>query len=288
MEDPMRSTLSRHAALAVALLALVLSFTGWAEAARKAVVAQLSPGATVHLDSRGKIPKAALPFKLATKPKRGAVLRLGKNKRFPAGAIPRVRDAARLAGRPASAYRSNCPEDTVDRGTWCLMNGVFTLDRPDIGKNDYAFAEQACGERGGYLPTAGQLVGSADAVKLSSTIDDKRLTAAIDEDPSDGLKDLREMSSTLVTVSSGSSAAGSIGVSQGSKGDPRQGEPDPIPVPADPFPSTLQYVTVFDNGNKGGFAGSKPVGQPERFRCAFNKTAGSRGVEVARVKEKTP
>jgi hypothetical protein len=284
----MRSALSRNAALAIALLALVLSFTGWAEAAREAVVAQLQPGAPVRLDSRGKIPKAALPFKVSSKPQRGALLRLGKNKRFPARAIPRVRDAARLAGRPASEYAAHCPEDAVDLGTWCLMNGVYSLDRPDIGKNDFAFAEQACAVRGGYLPSAGQLVGAADSVKLSSTIDDARLTASIDEDPSDGLKDQREMSSTLVTVSSGSSAAGSIGVSPGSKGDPRQGEPDPIPVPADPFPSTLQYVTVFDNGNKGGFAGSKPVGQPERFRCAFNKTAGSEGADVANAKEQLP
>ena len=108
----------------------------------------------------------------------------------------------------------------------------------------------------------------------------KTLTAATDLDPSDGLKDQREMSSTLITVASGSSAAGSMGVTQGSKGDPKTGEPDPVPVPADPLPSTLQYVTVFDNRNKGGFAGAKPVGQPERFRCAFNKAEGSRGSDI--------
>jgi hypothetical protein len=42
-------------------------------------------------------------------------------------------------------------------------------------------------------------------------------------------------------------------------------------------PETLQYVTVYDNKNKGGFAGSKPVGQAENFRCAFNKAQGSSG-----------
>ena len=254
------------AALVVAVIALVLSFTGAGEAARKAVEARLKPGQVVRLDKRAKVPAAAIP-------------------RLPASALPkRVRDSARLAGKPASAYRAKCPDDTAELGTWCLMTGVVDIDRADIGRNDYAFAERTCASLGGYVPSAGQLIAAADVVKLSSTIDDAPLTASIDMDPTNGLKDQREMSSTLVTVTSGSSASGSLGVTQGSKGDQRQGEPDPIPVPSDPMPSTLQYVTVFDNANKGGFAGSKPVSQPERFRCAFNKTAGSAGVELARVR----
>jgi hypothetical protein len=36
-------------------------------------------------------------------------------------------------------------------------------------------------------------------------------------------------------------------------------------------------VTVYDNAERGGFAGSKPVGQPESFRCAFNKAQGNSG-----------
>jgi hypothetical protein len=270
-----KSHLSGRAALVLAFLALVLSFTGWADAAREAVLAKLRPGDTLRLDARGKVPAKALPFKVTRKPKAGAVLRLGRKGRFPAKAlpapVPRARRADRLGRQPARAYLDRCPDDTVDLGTWCLTNTTHTLDRGDIGKNDYFFAEQACGARGGYLPTAGQLIAAADEVRLRSTIDDRRLTANIDEDQSDGLKDQREMTSTLVTVSSGSSASGSIGVTAGSKGDPRQGEPDPFPQPRDPSPSTLQYVTVFDNANKGGFAGSKPVGEPEAFRCAFNK-----------------
>lgn len=220
---------------------------------------------------------SALPFKVTRKPAPGAVLRLGKNRRFPARALPRLpraKRADRLGRRPARAYLDRCPTDTVDLGTWCLTTNTYSLDCGEIGKNDYFFAEGKCGERGGYLPTAGQLISAADEVRLRSTIDDKRLTANIDEDPSDGLKDTREMSATLVTTAAGSSASGSIGVSPGSKGDPRQGEPDPFPQPRDPAPSTLQYVTVFDNGNRGGFAGSKPVGKPEAFRCAFTKAQG--------------
>ncbi len=88
------------------------------------------------------------------------------------------------------------------------------------------------------------------------------------------------MSATLVTVTAGSSAAGSQGVTEGSRGDPEQGEPDPVPLPANPSPETLQYVTVYDNRDKGGFAGSKPVGQPELFRCAFDKKQGEATEEV--------
>ena len=33
-------------------------------------------------------------------------------------------------------------------------------------------------------------------------------------------------------------------------------------------------MTVYDNHDKGGFAGSKPVSQPETFRCAFDKLEG--------------
>jgi hypothetical protein len=88
------------------------------------------------------------------------------------------------------------------------------------------------------------------------------------------LKDRREMSSTLITTTSGGSAAGSQGVTPGSKGNTRAGEPDPVPVPADPAPDTLQYVTVYDNRNRGGFAGGKEVQQPENFRCAFAKAQG--------------
>ena len=77
-----------------------------------------------------------------------------------------------------------------------------------------------------------------------------------------------------VIVDNKAGAAGSIGVTEGSRGDPKQGEPDPVPFPANPSPETLQYVTVYDNRNRGGFAGAKPVGQPENFRCAFDKEQG--------------
>ncbi len=118
-------------------------------------------------------------------------------------------------------------------------------------------------------------MGGAARVKLESTIHDSPLTATINLDPTRGLKDEREMSSTLVTTEAGSAAAGFEGVSEGATGDPRQGQPNPIPLPANPLPESLQYVDVYSNGTKGGFAGSQPVGEPQNFRCAYAPSPGA-------------
>jgi hypothetical protein len=257
---PRQTNLLALAAIVISLMALVGSMTGVSEAVRHG----LFPGAS-------------------TKPRPYGLLRLNKHKKFPARAIPKVRSARRadkVSSRGARKLVGSCAPDTVDLGSWCLMNAPYGVTKDEIGKNNYFFATQKCAELGGYVPNAGQLIGAAPRVKLASTIGDSQLTASIDLDPTDGLKDRREMSSTLVTTTAGSSAAGSIGVSEGSKGDPKQGEPDPPPQPASPSPDTLQYVTVYDNGDKGGFGGAKPVGQPELFRCAFSKTEQGSGEEI--------
>jgi hypothetical protein len=246
-----------RAALALSVLALVVSATGWSHAAVSAVQSAL-PGPS----------KRPRPF---------GILRLDRRARFPVRAIPKVaaaRRADRVGGRTARQLLDDCNAQSVDLGTWCLMSNPYTVTNEEAGKNNYFFATTKCAELGGWLPTAAQLVGAADRVKLASTIDDAQLTASIDQDPSDGLKDRREMSSSLITTAAGSGAAGSQGVTEGSRGDPKQGEPDPTPFPANPAPETLQYVTVYDNRDKGGFAGGKPVAQPELFRCAFAKEQG--------------
>jgi hypothetical protein len=249
--------------MAVALVALVLSTTGLADAARHAVVAAI----------------AGHP--VSTQPRPGALLALGRNGKFPAAAIPTVGsaenavDAKRLDGKTAEQIVPSCPPDTVDLGTWCLESTPFPLTNAELGKNNFIWASMKCEEEGGWLPSASQLAGAAARVKLESTIHDSPLTATINLDPSRGLKDEREMSSTLVTTEAGSAAAGFEGVSEGATGNPRQGQPNPIPLPANPLPESLQYVTVYDNGNKGGFAGSEPVIDPENFRCAYNATPGA-------------
>jgi hypothetical protein len=203
---------------------------------------------------------------------------LGRNRKFPASAIPtvaRAKNADRLGGLTAEQVGGSCPPIAVDLGSWCLDTAPYPLTNTQISQNNYFFASKKCVEEGGYLPSAAQLLGAADRVKLESTIHDSQLTATIPLDPTHGLKDQREMSSTLVTTQAGSDAAGSEWVSVGAKGNPQTGEPNPVPAPAVPAPETLQYVTVYSNSQKGGFAGSEPVSQPENFRCAFNKTQGA-------------
>ena len=246
------------AALVVALFALVLSVTGVADAAREAAV------------------------RIVSKPRPNAVLKLDKKGKFPAKAIPKVASAKRadrLGTKTAADLTATCDPQSVDLGTWCLQAAPFPVPNEDIGKNDFFYASAACVEAGGVRPTAAQLIGAASRVKLASTIDDVPVSSSPDVDASDGLKDRREMSATLATTQAGSSAAGSQGVTEGSRGDPKAGEPDPVPLPANPSPQSLQYVTVYDNHDKGGFAGSKPVSAPETFRCGFIKAQGQSATE---------
>ena len=244
-------------ALVIALVALVFSTTGLADAARNAVVSVI----------------AGHP--ISAQPHAGGILLLGSNRKFPASAIPTVKNAARVGGKTPEQLAGSCPPATVDLATWCLDTAPYPLTNAQAGKNNFIFASKACEAEGGWLPSASELLGAAERVKLESTIHDSQLTATINLDPSRGLKDEREMSSTLVTTEAGSAAAGFEGVSEGATGNPRQGQANPTPLPANPLPESLQYVTVYSNGQKGGFAGSEPVTTPENFRCGFNKSAGA-------------
>ncbi|HEV2974366.1 MAG TPA: hypothetical protein VGX69_05140 [Solirubrobacteraceae bacterium] len=244
-------------ALVISLTALVFSTTGLADAARHAVLA------------------AFAGHPVSTKPHAGGILLLGKNRQFPASAIPTVKNASHVGGKTPEQLAGTCPPATVDLGSWCLDTAPYPVTNAQAGQNNFVFASKACVAEGGWLPTAAQLLGAASRVKLESTIHDSQLTATVPLDPSRGLKDQREMTSTLVTTEAGSAAAGFEGVSEGSTGNPRQGQANPVPLPANPLPESLQYVTVYSNGTKGGFAGSEPVVDPENFRCAFNKTPGA-------------
>lgn len=207
------------------------------------------------------------------------VVYLGKNGKIPAKYLPATADnAKKLGGATRDKLSAACPiPNAIDLGTWCLESGPYPIPPKDTGKNDYLYATQACVKAGGWLPSAAQLIGAAPRAKLQSTIDDSILTSGAEEfpDAKNGIKDKREMSGDLTTTASGSRAAGSEGVTVGSKGNGNLGEPDPVPMPADPLPETLNYVTVYDNHNLGGFAGGAPVGKAETFRCAYAK--GSQG-----------
>ncbi|HTQ68971.1 MAG TPA: hypothetical protein VMI13_09810 [Solirubrobacteraceae bacterium] len=244
-------------ALVVACVALVFSTTGLADAARHAITSAVGG------------------HRVTSKPHAGAILVLGKNGKFPAAAIPKVHEAARVGGKTAVQLEGSCPPDTVDVGTYCMESAPYPLTKEDLGKNNFIFASKTCEKAGGWLPSASELLGTAERVKLESTIHDSQLTATIDLDPTRGLKDEREMSSSLITTEGGSAAAGFEGVSEGATGNPRQGQANPIQLPANPLPESLQYVTVYSNHTQGGFAGSEPVNNPENFRCAYNLSVGA-------------
>ncbi|WP_210492489.1 hypothetical protein [Patulibacter sp. SYSU D01012] len=176
-------------------------------------------------------------------PAPGRVVRLDRDAKLPADAIPTVakaRTAARIGTTSADRARLGCPSGAAALGTWCL-------DRDVRGTGTVAAASQACVRAGGWLPSAAQLLGAAPRVRLSGRRDDRPSTALVDAG-----QDLREISSTPFTTTTGSAAAGSN---------------------ANPAPATLQVVTVYDNRDRGGFAGGSPVGAPGRFRCAFHKRA---------------
>jgi hypothetical protein len=165
-----------------------------------------------------------------------------------------------------------CPvTNGVRFGTWCLEASPHPIPTSAQGENDYFYAAQTCAKEGGWLPSAAQLIGAAPKAALQSVLTDNPGTSGAEEFPeaSRGIKDKREMTSDLFTTTAGAEAAGSEGVSVGAKGNASQGEPDPVPMPANPVPSTLDYVTVYDNFNQGGFAGGEAVGKAESFRCAY-------------------
>jgi len=190
-----------------------------------------------------------------------------------APAKPRA-DAAKAASlsKQLAKLKVRCPvANAVNFGSWCLESTPHSIPPRDVGKNNYFYATQVCAKEGGWLPSAAQLIGAAPRAALQSTIDDNPGTSGAEEfpDPTRGILDKREMTGDLFTTTAGSEAAGSEGVTAGAKGNTSTGEPDPVPMPANPSPETLDYITVYDNHNLGGFAGGSPVSKPESFRCAY-------------------
>jgi hypothetical protein len=231
--------------LVISLVAIVLSTTGLAEAARHTVEHALG-----RIDGHT----------VSAKPHAGGILLLGKNKKFPSSVIPTVAETFRLEGKTASKLESTCPANTADLGTWCLEKHLYPVPKEDVAKNSYFWASQKCSEQGGFLPSASELVAAVKDVELAG---------------GPATQGQREMSSTIITTEAGSNAAGSEGVSEGSTGDKNTGEPNPIPLPAVPEPEAAQYVTVFSNNGHGGLAGGEPVKDAQNFRCAYIKTVPS-------------
>jgi hypothetical protein len=259
------------AAFLVACMALVFSMGGLALSKGKGqpvVSGKPRPFALLRLDKHGQVPASAIPV-VAKAQKATKALTADQ-----AHKADRALSAEKLAGATRQKLTASCPiSAAIDLGSWCLEASTYKIPAADVGKNNYLYATQKCVEEGGWLPTAAQLIGAAPKAALKSTLDDDPATSGTSEFPEarNGIKDEREMTSDLFTVGSGARAAGSEGVTAGSKGNTTLGEPNPLPVPAEPLPETLDYVTVYDNHNLGGFAGGEPVGKPENFRCAYAK-----------------
>jgi hypothetical protein len=253
--DPVPRLLSA-AALMVAIVALIFSMNGLAPAAKSSTAAQARAEQKQKQDAK-KQKQEEKKRKQAEKKRRQAEQKrdAGLNKRI-----------GKLA--------ASCPvSGAIDLGSWCLEGSTFKVPTAEAGQNNYFYAAQKCVKEGGWLPTAAQLIGAAPVASLKSTTDDDPGTSGASEFPeaANGIKDEREMTSDLFTTGVGARAAGSEGVTAGSKGVGNIGEPNPIPIPAEPSPETLDYVTVYDNHNLGGFAGGEPVGKAENFRCAYAK-----------------
>ncbi len=246
--DPVPRLLSA-AALLVAVVALIFSMSGLSAGQGKSRPATKKQVAgVVHLNRKGKIPAHLIPT------------------------VAMAANSQKLSGASRGKLTIACPvSGGIDLGSWCLEGSTFKVPQSETGENDYVYAAQKCVKEGGWLPSAAQLIGAAPEAALKSTINDDPATSGVSETPeaSSGIKDEREMTGDLFTTAAGLRAAGSEGVTAGSKGTGNVGEPNPVPMPAEPMPETLAYVTVFDNHNLGGFAGGEPVNKPENFRCAY-------------------
>jgi hypothetical protein len=260
--DPVPRILSA-AALAVSILALISSMGGLAPAAK-------TTSNTAHKEAERK---QAAGRKEAER-KRAAKRKEGERSRTDHKRKVAEEKRASALNKKISGLAASCPvSGAIDLGSWCLEGSTFKVPSSEIGQNDYFYAAQKCVKEGGWLPTAAQLIGAAPEAALKSTLDDDPGTSGASEFPeaANGIKDEREMTSDLFTTGAGSRAAGSEGVTAGAKGVGNLGEPDPVPMPAEPSPETLDYVTVYDNHNMGGFAGGEAVGKAENFRCAYAK-----------------
>ncbi len=94
---------------------------------------------------------------------------LGKNRKFPASAIPTVKTPSAVGGKTAAQLEGTCPPDTrAACGSWCMETAPYPLTNADVGKNNFIWASKKCEEEGGWLPSAAELLGAAANASSSS------------------------------------------------------------------------------------------------------------------------
>ena len=232
------------AALVISVVALVFSMTGVSEAVRK----RAFPGAS-------------------TKPQPYGVLRLNKHRKFPAArdpeGAPRAQRADRLGGKRAEDLTRDCaPEHGRLRHLVPDERALRRSRTTRSARTTTSSRRRSASSSAATCRPPAQLIGAAPRVKLASTIDDSQLSASIDLDPTDGMKDRREMSATLSRPSRPARARRARRASpRARKGDPEQGEPDPVPLPANPQPGDAPVRDRLRQPRQGRLRGLQ-AGQP--------------------------
>ena len=233
--------------------------TGLADAARHAVVSAI----------------AGHP--VSAQPHAGGILLLGSNRKFPASAIPTVQRTPRAsAARPPSELAGTCPpaRSTSARGAWTPRPS--RSPRNSSARTTSSSPARACEKEGGWLPSASELLGAAERVKLESTIHDSQLTATINLDPTRGLKDEREMSSRWSRPKRARPRRASRASAKAPPATRARARPTRSPLPGQP---AARIAAVRDRlqqrARRAASRARSPSTNPENFRCAFNKTPGA-------------
>ena len=110
-----------------------------------------------------------------------AMLLLGKNGKFPASAIPTVKNASRVGGKTAEQLAGTCPPATVDLGSWCLDTAPYPLTNAAGRQEQLHLGEQSV--RGRRRLAAVRLGTARRGRPRQARVDDPRLAADRHDQP---------------------------------------------------------------------------------------------------------
>ncbi len=206
-------------AMVVALIALVLSTTGLADAARHAVISAIDG------------------HPISTKPHAGGILLLGKNRKFPASVIPTVKERQQgWLAKPRRSWKGPArptASASAGAGSWCMETAPYPLTNADVGKNNFIWASKACEEAGGWLPSASELLGAAAVDQ--ARVHDPRLAADRHDQPGSHTGPERRTRDELDARHDRSGFGG-----RRVRGCQRRGYGRPSPGPGQPDPAARQ------------------------------------------------
>ena len=247
------------AAMVVALIALVFSTTGLADAARHAVVAAI----------------AGHP--ISSKPHAGGLLTLGQQREIPLRGDPHrglaETPSASTAKRPSRSSPPARPtRSTSAPGAW--NRRPSRSPTRTLGKNNFIWASKKCEEEGGWLPSAARAARRRRA--REARVDDPRLAADRHDQPRPEPRPQRRTRDELRRWSQPKRAPrrpASRGSAKAPRATPVRASPTRSRCPPTRCRNRCSTWTSTANGTKGGFAGSQPVNEPQNFRCAYAAVA---------------